>query len=102
MGRTERCTEEGDAQCECEDKEGGCCTRVVTVGLTGKVALGKDLKDRLVTPDDWRRFFPGRGNLQANAPGQECREPPREIPPMTKVMRKRPDRQRQIRPRGTP
>ena len=31
-----------------------------------------------------------------------CREPPREIPPMTKVMRKRPDRQRQIRPRGTP
>ena len=31
-----------------------------------------------------------------------CWEPPREIPPMTKVMRKRPDRQRQIRPRGTP
>ena len=32
----------------------------------------------------------------------QCREPPREIPPMTKVMRKRPDRQRQIRPQGTP
>ena len=72
------------------------------MGLTGKVALGKDLKDRLVTPDDWRRFFPGRGNLQANAPGQECRDPPREIPPMTKVMRKRPDKQKQIRPRGDP
>ena len=31
-----------------------------------------------------------------------CREPPREIPPMTKVMWKRPDKQRGIRPRGTP
>ena len=28
---------------------------------------------------------------------EKCREPPREIPPMTKVMRKRPDRQRWIR-----
>ena len=33
---------------------------------------------------------------------ERCREPPWEIPPMTKVMWKRPDRQRQIRPRGTP
>ena len=33
---------------------------------------------------------------------KECREPPWEIPPMTKVIRKRPDRQRQIRPQGTP
>ena len=48
MGTTERCNEEGDAQCE--DKEGGCCTRVVTVGLTWKVALGKDLKDMLSYP----------------------------------------------------
>ena len=31
-----------------------------------------------------------------------CREPPREIPPMTKVMRREPDRQRRIRPQGTP
>ena len=31
-----------------------------------------------------------------------CREPPREIPPMTKVMWRRPDRQRQIRTRGIP
>ena len=31
-----------------------------------------------------------------------CQEPPQEIPPMTKVMRKRPDRQRRIRPQGTP
>ena len=31
-----------------------------------------------------------------------CREPPREIPPVTKVMRKRSDRQRRIRPQGTP
>ena len=31
-----------------------------------------------------------------------CQEPPREIPPMTKVMRREPDRQRQIRPQGTP
>ena len=31
-----------------------------------------------------------------------CREPPREIPLMTKVMRKRPDRKRRIRPQGTP
>ena len=29
-----------------------------------------------------------------------CREPAREIPPMTKVMRKRPDRQRQVRSQG--
>ena len=31
-----------------------------------------------------------------------CQEPPREIPPMTKVMRRRPDRQRWIRIWGTP
>ena len=31
-----------------------------------------------------------------------CREPPWEIPPMTKVMRERPDRQKQIRTRGIP
>ena len=31
-----------------------------------------------------------------------CWEPPREIPPMTKVIWRRPDRQRWIRPRGTP
>ena len=31
-----------------------------------------------------------------------CREPPREIPPMTKVMRERPDRQKWIRTRGIP
>ena len=31
-----------------------------------------------------------------------CRESPWQIPPITKVMRKRPDRQRWIRPRGTP
>ena len=30
-----------------------------------------------------------------------CREPPREIPPMTKVMRRGPGRQRQNRTRGT-
>jgi len=28
---------------------------------------------------------------------EHCQEPPREIPPTTKVMRRRPDRQRQIR-----
>ena len=31
-----------------------------------------------------------------------CWEPPWEIPPMTKVMRRKPDRQRWIRIRGTP
>ena len=31
-----------------------------------------------------------------------CREPAREILPMAKVMRKRPDRQRRIRTQGTP
>ena len=31
-----------------------------------------------------------------------CWEPPREIPPMKKVMRREPDRQRWIRPQGTP
>ena len=32
----------------------------------------------------------------------QCWEPPREIPSMTKVMQKRPDRQRWIKPQGTP
>ena len=32
----------------------------------------------------------------------ECREPPREIPPMTKVMRRRSDGQRRVRIQGTP
>ena len=32
----------------------------------------------------------------------KCWEPPREIPPMTKVMWREPDRQRQIRPREIP
>ena len=31
-----------------------------------------------------------------------CQEPPQEIPPMTKVMWRRPDRQRHIRARGIP
>ena len=31
-----------------------------------------------------------------------CQEPPREIPPMTKVMRREPDRQRWIMAQGTP
>ena len=31
-----------------------------------------------------------------------CQELAWEIPPMTKVMRREPDRQRQIRPQGTP
>ena len=31
-----------------------------------------------------------------------CWEPPREIPPMTKVMQREPDGQRWIRPQGTP
>ena len=35
-------------------------------------------------------------------PKNDCREPPREIPPMTKVMWRRPDRQRRIRTRGIP
>ena len=33
---------------------------------------------------------------------QPCWEPRQEILPITKVVRKRPDRQRRIRPRGTP
>ena len=33
---------------------------------------------------------------------KRCRKPPREIPPMTQVMRRRPDRQRQVRIRETP
>ena len=31
-----------------------------------------------------------------------CQEPPREIPPMTKVVQRRPDRQRWIRTQGIP
>ena len=31
-----------------------------------------------------------------------CQELPREIPPMTKVMQREPDRQKQIGPRGIP
>ena len=37
-----------------------------------------------------------------NKKREGCQEPPREIPPMTKVMQRRPDRQRQSRTQGIP
>ena len=40
--------------------------------------------------------------LKEPTKARECRQPPREVPPKTKVMRRRPDRQRQIRIRETP
>ena len=48
----------------------------------------------------WPKYWSFSCNI--SVPMNTCQEPPREIPPMTKVMRKRPDRQRWIRPQGNP
>ena len=69
MGPIERCSGEGDAQCECEDKEGGCCTRVVTVGLTGKVAFGERFKGHAELP-----LMTGGGSFQAGGTSRQMQQ----------------------------
>ena len=52
-------------------------------------------------PPSWETYMQVR-KQQLELDMEHCQEPPQEIQPMTKVMRKRPDRQRRIRLQGTP